>query len=69
MRLVVLSLLRSVPSLANVILLMGFLFSIFGVLGLQIWYELAHCPQTTMRAESLCCRCRAGLGCCTRAAV
>jgi hypothetical protein len=37
MRLLVMSLLQSMPALMNVILLMAFIFAIFGILGLQVW--------------------------------
>ncbi|KAA0147079.1 hypothetical protein FNF31_07654 [Cafeteria roenbergensis] len=42
MRLLVLSLLRSVPALLEVLLLLLFAFAIFGILGIQLWSGLLH---------------------------
>ena len=38
MKLLVSSLLQSLPALLNVIFLLTFVFAIFGILGLQIWW-------------------------------
>ncbi|KAA0159275.1 hypothetical protein FNF28_05910 [Cafeteria roenbergensis] len=42
MRLLVMSLLRSIPALLEVLLLLLFAFAIFGILGLQLWAGLFH---------------------------
>lgn len=42
MRLLVTSLLRSIPALLNVVALLLFVFAIFGILGIQIWQGLLH---------------------------
>ena len=42
MRVLIASLLTSLPALGNVIILMGFIFSIFGILGIQVWKGLQH---------------------------
>jgi len=42
MRLLVMSLLRSIPALLEVLLLLLFAFAIFGILGLQLWVGLFH---------------------------
>ncbi len=42
MRLLVTSLLRSIPALLNVVALLLFVFAIFGILGLQLWSGLFH---------------------------
>ena len=42
MRLLVSSLLKSIPALLNVVALLLFVFSIFGILGVQLWAGLQH---------------------------
>ncbi len=49
MKLLVTSLLQSMPALLNVIVLLAFVFAIFGILGLQIWCVMvlrSHRPHT-----------------------
>jgi hypothetical protein len=42
MKLLVTSLLRSIPALLSVMVLMMFVFAIFGILGIQLWVGLFH---------------------------
>lgn len=42
MRVLVTSLLASIPGLANVVVLFSFVFLIFGILGVQLWAGLTH---------------------------
>ena len=50
MQLLVESLLSSIPELASVVALLGFVFFMFGILGMQLWQGTLHyrCRMTPM---------------------
>jgi hypothetical protein len=61
MRILVSSLLNSLPSLFNVVLLMLFMFAVFGILGLQLLYVLPlSCASTCLYATVGCVACSSG---------